>query len=312
MIPMLGWFILILVLLLLAILAIKFLVLRILLVFLLALPILLTAGYIALKQSPVTESNRQEFFSDFKIATESINYNTSLNFETLAAFKSAKSAGVDTIQMNVRMTKDGVLIIYKFADVTDSDNVTYEIAETHSTQLFKLKNVKFLHFDDAVTWCIKNDIKMLMNIPFCSSDLLTYIRNNIMQDEMYGKVALTTTNVLTALQIRLKDSKLILGFSWGSTSNSIINGVTQGNAYTSWIFKTIDSALYWSVRSLILPGFIGADFLITNVADADGALISELASSSILTVVRNVTTSQEKSYFQKQLNLPIMLTTLKD
>uniref|UniRef100_A0A8R1DYI4 GP-PDE domain-containing protein n=1 Tax=Caenorhabditis japonica TaxID=281687 RepID=A0A8R1DYI4_CAEJA len=220
MIPLLIWFIIIVLIALLACLAIKFLALRILLALILCLPIVFSVGFIVLRRSPVTDSNKAEFFNSIHVVSERGEAHGAVHENTIAAFRQAKAAGADTIKMDVQMTKDGMLIILREAEVSDA-NTTYPISDTHWIQLSKL-NVyggnqgTIVSFDDAVTWCQNNNMKMIWQIPIYSSNLLTYLRNKILQDNLYGKVAVTTNSVLAALYMRCADTKLLLGRLYNS------------------------------------------------------------------------------------------------
>ncbi|CAI2357568.1 unnamed protein product [Caenorhabditis sp. 36 PRJEB53466] len=315
MIPMLIWFIVIVLIALLACLAIKFLALRIVLALLLSLPILLSLGFCILRKSPVSDTNKATFFNVTSLISERGEAHGSVHENTIAAFRQAKTNGADTIKMDVRMTTDGMLIVFRPSSVTDSENITYEVSDTHWIQLSKINvyggsNGTILSFDDAVSWCESNNMNMLWHIPVFSSDLLTYLRNKIMQDSLYGKAAVTTYNFVTALKLRCEDTKLLTGLMWKSTEYSIVNGTAVGSIYTSWYYSMMDTFSYWGVRSLLLPSFLGVDFLVTSVDDADRALIVECNSYNIKTVIYDLSTTQERNFFARQLGLPIIVDDL--
>uniref|UniRef100_A0A1I7U003 GP-PDE domain-containing protein n=2 Tax=Caenorhabditis tropicalis TaxID=1561998 RepID=A0A1I7U003_9PELO len=313
MIPLLIWFMVIVLIALLACLAIKFLTLRIILALILTLPILISIAFCVLRRSPVTESNKPLFFNSINIVSERGAHGT-VHENTIAAFRQAKQNGADTIKMDVRMTKDGMLIVLRPDSVT-TDNATFVVEETHWIQMSQINayggnNGTILTFDEAVSWCESNNMNMLWHIPDFSSDLLTYLRNKIMQDNLYSKVAVTTYCSLAILKMRCTDTQLLIGLVWKSTEHSIVNGTAVGNQYTSWYFSMMDTFTYWGVRSLLLPNFLGVDFLVTSVDDADRALIVESATSGIKTLIYDVETTQERNYFARQLQLPIVVDDL--
>ncbi|CAL2049111.1 unnamed protein product [Caenorhabditis brenneri] len=314
MIPMLIWFIVIVLIALLACLAIKFLALRIVLALILSLPILISVAFCVLRRSPVTESNKPIFFNGTTIVSERGEAHGMVHENTIPAFRQAKQNGADTIKMDVRMTKDGMIIILRPASIT-TDNATFLVEETHWIQMSQLNvyggnNGTILTFDEAVAWCEANKMNMIWHIPSFSSDLLTYLRNKIMQDSLYSKVAVTTYNLLAALKMRCTDTQLLIGMVWKSTEYSISNGTAVGNMYTSWCYSMMDTFTYWSIRSLLLPSFLGVDFLATSVDDADRALIVESAASGIKTLIYDLQTTPERNYFARQMQLPIIVDDL--
>ncbi|KAF1746892.1 hypothetical protein GCK72_023350 [Caenorhabditis remanei] len=311
---MLIWFIAIVLVALLACLAIKFLALRIVLALILTLPILISIAFCVLRRSPVTESTSVVFFNKTSVISERGEAHGAVHENTIAAFRQAKANGADTIKMDVRMTKDGMLIILH-PDSVITDNATYVVSETHWIQMSLLNvyggsNGTILTFDEAVSWCEANKMNMIWHLPEFCGDLLTYLRNKIMQDNLYGKVAVTTYNLLAAGRMRCTDSQLLIGMIWKSTEYSISDGTAVGSMYTSWYFSMMDTFTYWSIRSLLLPKFLGVDFLATSVDDADRALIVESAASSIKTFIYDIKTIEERNYFARQMGLPNLVNYL--
>ncbi|CAB3399920.1 unnamed protein product [Caenorhabditis bovis] len=221
---------------------------------------------------------------------------------------------INTFLIDVRMTKDGMLIIHKDSAIVDSYNNTYEIADTHWLQLNKLKlpgNNSILTFDEAFEWSVNLYQNLILNIESWNSDMFTYIEHKIMQKNLYKSIAVSTTSVRTALMCRLKNPRVTVGLSWSSRGNSFENGVSIGSAVTHWMFVTLDSILYWGMKSMIIPNFVGVDFMIIPIADADITMIRDLKDLSIEVIIDDIQTVVQFEYFFSQLKCPIIAKPTK-
>ncbi|CAD6189247.1 unnamed protein product [Caenorhabditis auriculariae] len=314
MISTLLWFVFIILLALLATLAIKFITLRVILAIILYLPISLSIVYCLLRQPPIRGSAKVAFTGNITIGGDGGSHWGDTLRNTIEAFNKSKKEGGDFIQMDVQITLDSIGVVYANGTAVSIANESFTIAETNWADLKRVRLMesgKIMSLEEALQWAEDNEMRMLWRLGSFNTNLIKVLSKKLADSNLHSRVAITSSNPLVVWFVRFNDPAALTGFSWGSNHFSLTNGFPTGGIATQWFFNFADAVYHWGTRSMLLPGFMGVDLLLTSCSDVDEQLVADAATESIQVVVSGCTNRRQLAYMRAQLSAPVLLDDVR-
>lgn len=298
----------------LSLLALKFTTIRVIIVTLAFIPIALMIAFFIFRIPQLTnEPHKSQFFSAWKIGGHRGSAHDDIPENSLEAFSAVKREGGQLAEMDIQITLDGVPVICHDANTVRVTGVDKDISTMNITEFRKLRftgtNISLPTFEEAVSYCVANDIMMIWDVKNVDENLLKQFVIQMKTHNLYSKVLVSGFNPIDTYKVKMADPKILTGFTWRNWELSTTDEAARIPRFTgalNAIASVLDVLVFGLARSLIMPKFLGSDVIFYHVNDISSFLKTDAAANNIYLAGWTSNNPTEQVWLRDYLNVPFL------
>ncbi|CAD6198549.1 unnamed protein product [Caenorhabditis auriculariae] len=294
--------------------ACKYVTMRIILVSIFVYPFIFAALFFIFRHHTIVNSgNKTAFFERFKVGAHRGSHYGNIPENSLEAFAAAKMEGAQLVEMDLQTTSDGVAVICHDPNTLAVTGVDREISKMTLAEFkqlrFTLNNGSLPTFEEAVEWCVQNDMMMLWDIKDVTDNMTSTFSKLIQINNLYGKVIVSGFNPIDIYKVKSRDPNILTGFTYRSSELSTVDedGVKprfQGILHV--IALMVDNVLTALVKSFAMPTFLGADMLLFHCNDVSRYGAMEARRNDMYMAAWTSNIREEMEFFLNYLHVPFL------
>ncbi|XP_043503489.1 glycerophosphodiester phosphodiesterase 1 isoform X2 [Polistes fuscatus] len=250
---------------------------------------------------------------------------------SLSAFQNSKDKGCTAVELDLTLTKDNIPIVFHDANIerlTGQKGVVSEMTwdqlkELDITYNHPLRNKfsegeKIALFKDALQTCLKNDLRVIIDIKETRLDVIQVILDAYKENpNLFKKAIVSSFNPVIVYLIRRKEPRIVSSLAWrphyfSRESYLGING--SGPSRFVNPFKHLAACIMDALYEWALPSFIyyivGISIILLHKDIINLRVIEKWHNRGIRVMAWTVNLPSEKLHFYRLLKITYLTDTL--
>ncbi|CAJ0948146.1 unnamed protein product, partial [Mesorhabditis belari] len=287
-------------------------------------PLLSLIIYQSLKREKTKQETADAFFMDFRVGGHR-GSPTIFPENSMASFEQAKEDGVDLIEFDVAMTKDGYAVILHDDDLDRTTNMKGPIRERNLSELkdcniaahFKrsgpgsspIKAEGLPSLESLVSWSAKNKMKMLFDVKDYDPELTQIIVELFSKYDLYQNSIVCSFFPWVVYRVKRADSRILTGLTWRNKFFSYKDEEMLNRRFDSfpkhYTALLLDYIYQLSIKTF-LPSFLGVELLLTNNHEISVGYVLRQRAKGLEVVAWTVNDVNEMHWMLETLKIPIL------
>ncbi|KAI1715925.1 glycerophosphoryl diester phosphodiesterase family domain-containing protein [Ditylenchus destructor] len=293
-------------------------------VVLLPMAFLIIVAVFNLKNKPAHRKNFDKFFSNFHMG----GHRGSPIKEpenTIRSMEQAKADGVDLVEFDVSLTKDGVAVLLHDDTLERTTNLAGPIRQVLYKDLQKCNCAAKFHSDDSadgstrilplptldemVRWAKANDQKMLFDVKDYDACLVAKLEQLFEEHDLYDVGIVCSFFPIVVWRLKHQNPRILTGLTWrtGFLTYQDIQHQTPRNTsiFLHYLALALDALYLWSVKSW-LPSFLAADLVLTERSQISEQFVRQQECSGRKVCAWTVNDANEMDWLRNTLKIPFL------
>ncbi|CAI4222920.1 unnamed protein product [Auanema sp. JU1783] len=278
-------------------------------------PFMLIIGFAIARNEQAPLETKLKFFDGFVMgghrgSPESAPENS------LAALKAAQYEGCQLVEFDVQLTSDGIPIILHDDNTYRTTGIKREVSSSVLSEIAGLPlltvngiNDTIPTLDDVITFCMRNNLKMIFDIKGMNDLLVRELARIIQDKNLYTSAIISSFSPAVPYFVKKADPNILTGFTNRRALYGFLTedgSVDRGVWWNQWFLELMDDFLLLVLRSFLLPDFLGVDMLLLNHRDISHSIVTESAKRGMQVVAWTVNDKYEMNYMSKVLKIPFL------
>ncbi|CAG9539903.1 unnamed protein product [Cercopithifilaria johnstoni] len=245
---------------------------------------------------------------------------------TIESFEKAKLSGMDLVEFDLTLTKNGVVVIMHDDDLMRTCGEPGLIASFTLEEL-RTKNAgktfqslgaldnqtasKVYHIptlEATVKYCRDNNLKMLFDVKDSSSEMVSQIVSVISSNNLYSDVIVSSFYPWVPYSIKKIDPNILTGITWRpyfATYKDLEHCIPRFSGLKYFLALLLD---YINMKLLdsFLPQFLGIEMLLLYEKEISGGLVKRMKHLDIQVVAWTVNDPRQMLYLVDTLKVPFL------
>jgi glycerophosphoryl diester phosphodiesterase len=287
-------------------------------------PLLALLVYQSLKREKTTQATADAFFAGLRVGGHR-GSPTIFPENSMASFAQAKEDGVDLIEFDVSMTKDGYAVILHDDDLDRTTNMKGAIREKN---LSELKNCNIAaHFkrtgpssapikaeglpslESLVSWSTKNKMKMLFDVKDYDPELTQIIVELFSKYDLYKNSIVCSFFPWVVYRVKRADNRILTGLTWRNKFFSYADDTGTTRRFDSiprFYSALLIDYVYQAALKTFLPSFLGVELMLTNNHEISVGYVLSQRAKGLEVMAWTVNDVNEMHWMLETLKIPIL------
>ncbi|KAM3726756.1 Glycerophosphodiester phosphodiesterase [Dirofilaria immitis] len=245
---------------------------------------------------------------------------------TIESFEKAKLSGVDLVEFDLTLTKNGIVVIMHDDDLMRTCGepgliasfTLEELGTKNAGKTFQsfgaLDNEtasKVYHIptlEATVKYCRDNNLKMLFDVKDSSFEMVSQIVSIISSNNLYGDVIVSSFFPWVPYIVKKIDPNILTGVTWRpyfATYKDLECCVPRFSGLKHFLALLLD---YVSMKLLesFLPQFLGVEMLLLYEKEVSSGLVNRMKNLDIQVVAWTVNDPRQMLYLVDTLQVPFL------
>ncbi|VDO31237.1 unnamed protein product [Onchocerca flexuosa] len=245
---------------------------------------------------------------------------------TIESFEKAKLSGMDLVEFDLSLTKNGIVVIMHDDDLMRTCGepgliaslTLEELGTKNAGKTFQpfgaLENQtasKVYHIptlEATVEYCRDNNLKMLFDVKDSSAEMISQIVSIISSNNLYGDVIVSSFFPWVPYAIKKIDPNILTGVTWRpyfATYKDLECLVPRFSGLKHFLALLLDYINKKLLESF-LPQFLGVEMLLLYEKEISSGLVNRMKDLDIQVVAWTVNDPRQMLYLVDTLEIPFL------